>query len=143
MAKEKKVKKNSVTRFYSSLKLCDTIEKINKVRVKYKKSNVVKINDKIKIEYETINAYVYYNGNKYLRVICGNNFVTKTASTVVSSAITGASLGIIQKASPIEIIPPDEKVHKKEFFKDIEKQIIEFYPKYKERIEKESEQKWN
>ena len=143
MAKEKKVKKNSITRFFSSVKLVDAIDKINKVRKKYKKSNVVEVNNKIKIEYETFNAYVYYNGEKYLRVLCGNNFATKTAGTLVSIAITEGTLGVIQKASPIEIIPPDEKVHKKEFFKEVEKLIIEFYPKYKERTEKESEQKWN
>lgn len=142
MSKPKKVKKNSYARTIKSRKLIDALFYINKVRVKFDEPNEVVVNKKIKIVYETFNVYVYVNGIKYLRVVCGNNKFTNTVGPILSVASSELSLGILQKTSPIEILAPDDKVHEEDFFKNIEKQIVDFYPKYKTKIEKESEKRW-
>lgn len=142
MSKSNKVKKNGFSRSIQSVKLICAIDEINSTRIKFSQGNEVIVNKKIKIVYETFNAYVYVNGHKYLRIASGKNVVSTKLNPVVSLVFTEVTLGIFQKTSPIEIVAPDDKVHEEDFFKNIEKQIVDFYPKYKTKIEKESEKRW-
>jgi hypothetical protein len=136
----KKVNKNSLVRLMNCSKLIEAVDKINALRIKFNLDDEIVVNKKIKIVYKRFNAYIYVNNNKYIRITGGKTL--PGISQIISSIITGGSLGIFDKTSVIEIVAPDNKVHEKDFYKDIEKQIVSFYPKYKTKVEKESEEKW-
>lgn len=138
----KKISKNSINRMFQTCGILDPIYKIDKVRTKFGKGNMVKVDDEIKIEYGALNAYVYVNDNKYLRISCGNHPLVRVGTMVSSSFLSGFSLGLFKKVSIVEILPPDKTVHTKEYYKNIENKIIDFYPEYKKEIEEESAKKW-